>query len=73
MALWIASKCDAHNMRERYVQELSKYIDVDVYGKCGVETCDSEGKRDCLQKAVGDYKFYLAFENSNCYDYITEK
>ena len=28
---------------------------------------------DCFNVLDTDYKFYLAFENSNCIDYITEK
>ncbi|CAG5122762.1 unnamed protein product [Candidula unifasciata] len=28
---------------------------------------------DCLEMISRDYKFYLAFENANCVDYITEK
>ncbi len=27
----------------------------------------------CFDLLEKDYKFYLAFENSNCLDYITEK
>ena len=46
-----------------------RYISVDTYGQCGELKCDS----CCFQTLQKDYKFYLAFENSNCRDYITEK
>lgn len=36
-------------------------------------TCPRSGNDFCLQKVQQEYKFYLAFENSNCQDYITEK
>ena len=33
-----------------------------------------QGKHsDCWKMVAKKYKFYLAFENSNCVDYITEK
>jgi len=55
-----------------YVKELSKYIDVDIYGKCGEFSCDRN--RDCFSDvAEADYFFYLSFENSFCDDYVTEK
>ena len=50
----------------------SKYIDVDIYGGCGDKQCPRSSK-DCYQMLNTHYKFYLAFENSNCVDYITEK
>ncbi|EUB56139.1 Glycoprotein 3-alpha-L-fucosyltransferase A [Echinococcus granulosus] len=43
---------------------------VDVYGGMGRETPPG---RDPLQWISEHYKFYLAFENSNCRYYITEK
>ena len=49
------------------VRKLTKYIDVDIYGKCG-KSC----KPNCFS-SLRKYKFYLAFENSVCEDYITEK
>lgn len=45
---------------------------VDVYGKCGTLECGSDTDK-CLRQFAKDYKFYLAFENSHCKDYITEK
>ena len=60
------------NGRLAYAKELSKHISVDIYGACGTMTCPrSSGK--CGDMLDNDYKFYLAFENSNCKDYITEK
>ena len=50
----------------------SKYIDVDIYGECGSKKCPRASK-DCYKILNSQYKFYLAFENSNCVDYITEK
>ena len=57
-------------MQERleYVDELSNFIDVDVYGNCGEQKlCDN-----CWEN-LQHYKFYLSFENSICVDYVTEK
>ena len=30
-------------------------------------------RADCWKMVAKKYKYYLAFENSNCVDYITEK
>ena len=56
--------------REKYIEELKKYISIDVYGKCG-KPCPA--KVDCKIFISNEYKFYLAFEKSICKDYITEK
>ncbi|KAF7991003.1 hypothetical protein HCN44_000808 [Aphidius gifuensis] len=68
---WFVSNCHARNERMSYARELSKYIQVDIYGACGNLHCSKTHK--CFQMLDNDYKFYLAFENSNCQDYITEK
>ncbi|KAF8777399.1 Glycoprotein 3-alpha-L-fucosyltransferase A like protein [Argiope bruennichi] len=71
---WFVSNCAARNRRLQYARELSKYIQVDIFGKCGgVRTCPRASASRCFNMLNREYKFYLAFENSNCKDYITEK
>ena len=65
MAVWFVSNCGTRSYRENYARELLKYIPIDVYGKCGIPI---EGN-----VVIEKYKFYLAFENSLCGEYITEK
>ena len=67
---WIVSHCHTSSDREDYVEELQKFLPVDVYGRCSAKKCP---KNDCY-KFIGDnYMFFLSFENSLCKDYITEK
>ena len=67
-AFAIISNC--FKPRLDYIHEMQKYIDIDLYGKCPGHKpfC-----RNCWKIAKEKYKFYLAFENSLCTDYITEK
>jgi alpha-1,3-fucosyltransferase len=59
-------------MRKRLVRRLKKFIDVSSYGTCGNLICPRvEGR--CDEMINSTYKFYLAFENSICPDYVTEK
>ena len=42
--------------------------------QCTVCSVILQGTRaDCWKMVAKKYKYYLAFENSNCVDYITEK
>ena len=70
LVAWVASNCNSTSRREVYIARLQKYINVDIYGGCGRRVCP---KRDCWEHINQNYKFYLAFENSLCKDYITEK
>ncbi|XP_013166344.1 PREDICTED: glycoprotein 3-alpha-L-fucosyltransferase A [Papilio xuthus] len=69
---WFVSNCHARNRRLQYARQLAKHISVDIYGACGSRHCP-RADPNCLEMLDNDYKFYLAFENSNCRDYITEK
>jgi len=55
------------------VAELQKYIDVDIFGECGTFNCPRQYEENWTALWEREYKFYLAFENSVCQDYITEK
>jgi glycoprotein 3-alpha-L-fucosyltransferase len=70
---WFVTNCNDRNGRRQYAQELQKYIPVDIYGACGTKKCPRSTENVCFDMLDTDYKFYLAFENSNCRDYITEK
>lgn len=77
--IWFVSHCSTPSRREHIVHELRKYIDVDIYGRCGfigskTDPCrQSSDPARCLVDLFNSYKFYLSFENSNCDSYITEK
>ncbi len=84
MAAWFSSRCNLTTLtsgREIVVEKLMEHgISVDVYGSCGNLTCGNrfDNKTDeqdegCRKMAAENYKFYLAFENSLCLDYVTEK
>ncbi|CAK8674490.1 unnamed protein product [Clavelina lepadiformis] len=70
LAAWVVSNCAA-SVRKDFVDKLTRYISIDIYGKCsGNYLC-----RDsvCRNQVLSKYKFYFALENSQCKDYITEK
>jgi alpha-1,3-fucosyltransferase len=78
MAAWFVSNCNSFSSRNEVVDILQKYIDVDVYGKCGTMTCPKKQDEDisseeCREMVANKYKFYFALENSLCRDYVTEK
>ncbi|KAL3890059.1 hypothetical protein ACJMK2_002356 [Sinanodonta woodiana] len=70
------SNCKDYARRYRLVKEVNKYLDVDLLGKCYGKLCGYDSE-DPLEEECGDvmkeYRFYLAFENSFCRDYVTEK
>ena len=74
-AVWIVSHCKTFAKRELYVEVLKKYISVDILGKCGEKwACGRRLLHDnCFDIYNTTYRYNLAFENSLCQEYITEK
>ncbi|XP_021347966.1 alpha-(1,3)-fucosyltransferase C-like [Mizuhopecten yessoensis] len=73
MAAWFVSHCNVQSRRLEYVRHLQRDVSVHVYGKCGNMSCPRSIHNNCLNQLQTRYKFYLAFENSLCADYLTEK
>ena len=69
---WMGSNCYwTFWPRMQYVEQLGRYLPLDTYGTCGNLTCE-KGSTECDQ-LISSYKFYLAVENGECEEYITEK
>ncbi|KAL7295567.1 hypothetical protein TKK_0011207 [Trichogramma kaykai] len=72
----LGSNCAASE-RWEYVRELQSLLrsdELDVLGRCNGANrtaCPGHFETDC--PALGRYKFYLAFENSRCREYLSEK
>jgi len=65
--LWFVSHCVTPSKREKYVERMTKKMKIDIFGNCGKYKIKGNDTFNM------QYKFYLAFENSLCEDYITEK
>ena len=71
---WIVSNCNSNSDRERYVNELRNYVEVDIFGSCGNQLCFANGSTpQTCTNIEQNYMFYLSFENSFCDHYVTEK
>ncbi|KAG4067381.1 hypothetical protein HA402_015817 [Bradysia odoriphaga] len=78
MIAWFVSNCNSLSKREIVVKKMRRLIPIDVYGHCGSLKCPIVDERtykneSCYEMLSKSYKFYLAFENSICVDYVTEK
>ncbi|XP_065067181.1 glycoprotein 3-alpha-L-fucosyltransferase A-like [Rhopilema esculentum] len=74
LVAWAVSNCGL--LREDYALELQKYITLTVYGLCSKRFKNQRSCahfNDACSKELSTYKFYLAFENDFCHDYVTEK
>ena len=71
---WMVSNCNlVRSGRMTYARQLAKYINIDIYGACGNKSCRKSDPKKCYAMIKQNYKFYLAFENSKCLGYYTEK
>ncbi|XP_071524410.1 alpha-(1,3)-fucosyltransferase C-like [Panulirus ornatus] len=73
LVAWFVSNCASSSGRESLARTLHQYLPVDIYGRCGPLSCARSHQTRCYDMLQKNYKFYLAFENSLCRDYITEK
>ncbi|XP_002168730.3 glycoprotein 3-alpha-L-fucosyltransferase A [Hydra vulgaris] len=78
LAAWMVSNCNSQSQRNQYMNELLKYIPVDIFGKCSAlfgqnNKCEKNDEENCMNMISSQYKFYFSFENSFSVDYATEK
>ncbi|CAH8875255.1 unnamed protein product [Trichobilharzia szidati] len=73
LVAWFVSNCLPNSPRTIYAHELSRHIEVDIYGECGSKKCPRLSEESCFKILREKYKFYLSFENSLCKYYVTEK
>ena len=76
LIIWAVSHCEL--MRDDVVYEMLQFLPVTIIGRCSI-SFNQISPKFCKRrsKACSSYlkrfKFYLAFENAMCFDYITEK
>ena len=81
-ALWIVSNCHPTSSRDKLVQQMIGHMPIKIEGTCARNfrqrsprnvTIDNQQSHAALRAVAQQYLFYLAFENSLCDSYITEK
>ena len=77
----VQSNCNSA-LRNARMNELQQHVPFDVMGRCGATPLPQGCRRgerpaphrvSCMKMIGEQYKFYLALENADCKDYITEK
>ena len=69
------SNCNAPNRRVSTIKRMGRYVKLDMQGACFGNPCGTPGDETDIRcsRSLQDYKFFLAFENNDCVDYVTEK
>ncbi len=75
LVAWAVSHCGL--IRQDYALQLQEHMKLTVYGDCNYlykhkGHCTDHDSEKC-HKELSNYKFFLAFENDFCRDYVTEK
>ncbi|XP_021967372.1 alpha-(1,3)-fucosyltransferase C [Folsomia candida] len=75
LAALVVSHCDTPSKREYLVAKLKRFLNIDIFGGCGTKSCPPgiTSEDSCFTGISNTYKFYLAFENSLCDEYVSEK
>uniref|UniRef100_A0A672F6G7 Fucosyltransferase n=1 Tax=Salarias fasciatus TaxID=181472 RepID=A0A672F6G7_SALFA len=68
---WVVSHWENSLERVQFYNHLKEFIKIDLFGRAG--TTILPPGRDSVVQMIRQYRFYLAFENSQHTDYITEK
>ncbi|CAF0946119.1 unnamed protein product [Adineta ricciae] len=71
-AALMISNCYSQSNREEYLERLETIVPVTRMGYCSSNKCP-RSRDSCLKELAVAHPFYLAFENSLCRDYVTEK
>lgn len=69
LAVWVVGNFQERQQRARLFRQLEPHLKVDLFGRATRRPLCA----GCLLPTVARYLFYLAFENSQHRDYITEK
>ncbi|KAF7633534.1 Glyco_tran_10_N domain-containing protein [Meloidogyne graminicola] len=69
-AFQAVTHCNAFSNRDLLTEKLRQLIEVNVVGKCFDKI---ECNNECYEHELNQHFFYLAFENSICHQYVTEK
>jgi hypothetical protein len=68
----LMSNCEYCEGRIEYLKSLQQYMPVDFFGKCGMPCPNEKFQKDidCFSDLLNKYKFFFAFENSFCHNYV---
>jgi hypothetical protein len=64
----LISSCNTPSKRWKFIMHLRRYVNLQIYGRCGKPCPD---KVDCREFIAKNYYFFFSFENSLCQDYIS--